>query len=144
MIMNLLFIDPKHKLYASELDLRFRILREPIGHTRDDVRFTFEDQSLHLVAVDKARVMGCVLFHPDTQGGGRLYQMAVHGALQGQGLGTQLVNRLEIELQSRQTQRIHLHARDVAVAFYERLGYRCVGEPFDEVGIVHYMMEKEL
>ena len=144
MIMDLLFIDPKHALYASELDLRFRILREPIGHTRDDVRFTFEDRSLHLVAVDKARVMGCVLFHPDDHGGGRLYQMAVHGSLQGQGLGTQLVNRLEIELRSRQTERIHLHARDVAVAFYERLGYRCVGEPFDEVGIVHYMMEKEL
>ena len=144
MIMDLLFIDPKHALYASELDLRFRILREPIGHTRADVRFTFEDRSLHLVAVDKARVMGCVLFHPDDHGGGRLYQMAVHSALQGQGLGTQLVNRLEIELRSRQTERIHLHARDVAVAFYERLGYRCVGEPFDEVGIVHYMMEKEL
>ncbi len=142
--MNLVFIDPKHKFYASELDLRFRILREPIGHTRDDVRFTFEDQSLHLVAVDKARVMGCVLFHPDDHGGGRLYQMAVHGALQGQGLGTQLVQHLETELKSRAVERVHLHARDVAVAFYERLGYRCVGNPFDEVGIVHYMMEKEL
>ena len=142
--MELLFIHPSHPLYASELDLRFRILREPIGHTRDDVRFTFEDHSLHLVAVDQSRVMGCVLFHPDDHGGGRLYQMAVHGALQGQGLGTRLVNRLETKLKSQQIKRIHLHARDVAVAFYERLGYRCVGEPFDEVGIVHYMMEKEV
>ena len=70
--------------------------------------------------------------------------MAVHSALQGQGLGTRLVERLEIELKERRVERIHLHARDVAVAFYERLGYRCVGEPFNEVGIVHYMMEKEL
>ena len=142
--MNLIFIHPDHKFYASELELRFRILREPIGHTRADVRFTFEDRSLHLVAVDNGRVLGCVLFHPDAHHGGRLYQMAVHSALQGQGLGTRLVERLEIELKERRVERIHLHARDVAVAFYERLGYRCVGEPFDEVGIVHYMMEKEL
>ena len=142
--MNLIFIHPAHKFYASELELRFRILREPIGHIRADVRFTFEDDSLHLVAVNNDRVLGCVLFHPDAHQGGRLYQMAVHGALQGQGLGTRLVEQLEIELKSRQIERIHLHARDVAVPFYEKLGYRCVGEPFDEVGIVHYMMEKEL
>ena len=28
-----------------------------------------------------------------------------------------------------------LHARQIAVPFYERLGYTIVGEPFEEVGI---------
>ena len=83
--MDLLLITPKHPLYTSELELRYRILREPIGHTRADVRFAFEDESLHLVAVAEQTVLGCVLFHPDNAGGGRLFQMAVHAAMQKQG-----------------------------------------------------------
>jgi ribosomal protein S18 acetylase RimI-like enzyme len=142
--MELFFITPSDPLYASELELRFRILREPIGHTRADVRFAFEDESLHLVAVDRQRVFGCVLYYPDDQGGGRLFQMAVHGSLQGQGIGTRLVEHLEIELIQRGFERVSLHARDYATPFYEKLGYRCVGEPFDEVGLVHRIMEKEL
>ena len=142
--MDLLLITPKHPLYTSELELRYRILREPIGHTRADVRFAFEDESLHLVAVAEQTVLGCVLFHPDNAGGGRLFQMAVHAAMQGQGLGTLLVRRLEAELSARGIERVALHARSTAVAFYERLGYRCVGEPFIEVGLDHRIMEKTL
>ena len=37
-----------------------------------------------------------------------------------------------------------LHARQVAVPFYERLGYSIVGEPFEEVSIPHFKMEKGL
>ena len=70
--------------------------------------------------------------------------MAVHAAMQGQGLGTQLVRRLEAELSARAIERVALHARSTAVAFYERLGYRCVGEPFIEVGLDHRIMEKTL
>jgi predicted GNAT family N-acyltransferase len=40
--------------------------------------------------------------------------------------------------------RMTLHARQTAVPFYERLGYRVVGEPFIEVGIPHRAMEKSL
>ena len=142
--MDLLLITPEHPLYTSELELRYRILREPIGHTRADVRFAFEDESLHLVAVAEQTVLGCVLFHPNNAGGGRLFQMAVHAAMQGQGLGTQLVRRLEAELSARTIERVALHARSTAVPFYERLGYRCVGEPFIEVGLDHRIMEKTL
>jgi predicted GNAT family N-acyltransferase len=40
--------------------------------------------------------------------------------------------------------RIVLHARDTAVAFYLRLGYQLEGEPFEEVGILHRRMAKTL
>jgi ribosomal protein S18 acetylase RimI-like enzyme len=142
--LELCFIKPVGSTYASELDLRFRVLREPLGHTRDDVRFAFENESLHLVAIDGGKVVGCVLFAADQECGGRLFQMAIDPWLQGQGLGTKLVQRLELELRQRNVERVQLHARDGAVAFYERLGFRCVGEPFTEVGIEHRVMEKEL
>ena len=143
------FIHPGHPLYAAELELRFRVLREPLGRPRESVTFPFEAQSLHLVAVEEpGTVVGCVLFHPDSAEGeppgGRLFQMAVHPRLQGQGLGARLVRHLEEALRERGYVRVHLHARAGVVPFYERLGYRTYGEPFDEVGIPHRTMERQL
>jgi predicted N-acetyltransferase YhbS len=144
------FIHPGHPLYAGELELRFRVLREPLGRPRESVTFPFEAQSLHLVAVEEGpgAVVGCVLFHPDSAEGeppgGRLFQMAVHPRLQGQGLGARLVRTLEEALRARGYVRVHLHARAAVVPFYERLGYHTCGEPYEEVGIPHRTMERLL
>jgi predicted GNAT family N-acyltransferase len=37
-----------------------------------------------------------------------------------------------------------LHARKVVVLFYQKQGYRTLGEEFLEVGIPHFKMEKDL
>ncbi len=141
---TLTFIDPGHPLYAGELDLRFRVLREPLGFPRSAVAFPFEAQSLHLVAHEGDTVLGCVLFNPEDAHGGRLFQMAVAAHLQGQGLGARLVTALEAELRRRGFTHVHLHARAHVVPFYERLGYAVYGEPYTEVGIPHRNMQKTL
>jgi predicted GNAT family N-acyltransferase len=136
------FITPDDPLYASELALRFRVLREPLGHRREDVPFPFERDSLHLVAHAENEVLGCVLFHPEDPQCGRLFQMAV--AEPGRGLGAQLVRTLEASLKERGFSHVHMHARDTARGFYEKLGYASYGEPFIEVGVVHYPMQRFL
>ena len=142
--MELSFITPGDLLYTQELELRFRVLREPLGHTRAAVPFPFERESLHLVARDHERVVGCVLFHPEREHGGRLFQMAVAPARQGRGIGRLLVEALEAELVRRELWAVHLHARAPVVAFYERLGYESYGELFVEVGIEHRHMRRTL
>ena len=141
---ELLFIHPEHPLYPQELELRFRVLREPLGLPRSSVTFPFEAQSLHLVASQGGAVVGCVLFHPEDAHGGRLFQMAVTPTLQGQGLGARLVVALEEELRRRGFTHVHLHARSHVVPFYERLGYEVYGEPFMERNIPHRHMRKTL
>ncbi|MEJ7682070.1 MAG: GNAT family N-acetyltransferase [Segetibacter sp.] len=37
-----------------------------------------------------------------------------------------------------------MHARKSAVGFYEKLGYKIVGDEFLELNIPHYIMEKQL
>jgi predicted GNAT family N-acyltransferase len=37
-----------------------------------------------------------------------------------------------------------MHARTTAVGFYEKLGYKRMGDEFEEVTISHYVMEKDL
>jgi predicted GNAT family N-acyltransferase len=143
--MELRFIQPDDALYAQELELRFKVLREPLGHARSDVLFPFEHDSLHLVALDRGRqVVGCVLFHPEHPTFGRLFQMAVASPERGRGLGRELVRRLESELARRGVREVHLHARANVVRFYEQLGYQIHGEPFVEVSVLHRSMRREL
>ncbi len=142
--LALRFIEPAHPLYPAEQELRFRVLREPLGFTRTQVAFPFEADSLHLVAHRGEAVVGCVLFHPEDAHGGRLFQMAVAPERQGQGLGARLVGVLEAELKRRGFTHVHLHARATVVPFYARLGYAEYGEPFTEVGIPHRHMRKTL
>jgi predicted N-acetyltransferase YhbS len=103
-----------------------------------------EDRSLHLIARLDGATVGCVLFRPESATAGRLFQMAVAPSLQGQGLGARLVERLERELHARGYREVHLHARDSAIGFYERLGYAVHGDPFTEIGLPHHHMRKPL
>jgi predicted GNAT family N-acyltransferase len=40
--------------------------------------------------------------------------------------------------------KITMHARKTAIGFYEKLGYKPIGEQFEEVTIPHFIMEKML
>jgi len=63
-------------------------------------------------------------------------------ALQGQGIGTTLVEYAEALARKIGYRRMVLHAREEAVPFYERLGYARIGGRFEEVTIPHWAMEK--
>ena len=142
--VTLRFVATNAPAIAGERELRFRVLREPLGHGRDAVAFPFDDESVHLLAFDGEEVVGCVLFHPESATAGRLYQMAVTPSLQGCGVGRVLVRTLEDKLRKDGVRRIHLHARAHAAGFYGRLGYVVEGEPFEEVGVPHHMMARDL
>ena len=142
--MDLRFIDPAHPLYAQELELRYQVLRAPLGMDRASVKFPFDADSLHLVAVEGPDVVGCVLFHPEGPHTGRLFQMDVAPARQKSGLGARLVRALEEALEARGFQEVTLHGRASVQGFYERLGYAVYGEPFVEVGIPHVHMRRRL
>lgn len=60
------------------------------------------------------------------------------------GVGRELMQALQAEAASRGFGELVLNAQESAVAFYERLGYRCEGEPFEEAGIPHRVMRKRL
>lgn len=135
---------PGGTLHAAERALRFEELRRPLGMPPGSERYGAEDACLHLVAREADRVIACVLFHPDGEGGGRLLQMAVTRARQRRGVGRALVGELERRLVARGVREVTLHARAHALGFYERLGYTSFGEPYHELGIPHRHMRKQL
>lgn len=136
-------------LYAQAVDLRERVLLQPLGYTME--RFLreypgFETRLEHFVAIIKHpagdRVIGNVCLRPEESGGtGRLTQMCVDPQRQGEGVGQMLLTALE----QRAFGELGLgglfcHAQDKAIGFYERLGWSVEGPGFTEAGIPHHKM----
>lgn len=131
--------------YDGERDLRYRVLRAPLGMPRGSEENAAEAACRHLVAEDASgRVLGCVIFRDDDGARGQLMQMAVAPELHGQGVGALLVRHLEAALVADGVREVILHARETAIGFYERLGYAVFDEPYVEVGIPHRNMRKVL
>lgn len=136
-------ISTDDPLYLQERELRAKVLREPLGLAPGTEVFPFEYESHHFVALDEDKVIGCVLFHRRGDEG-RLFQMAVYPEYQGKGVGKRLVEFLENEVKKMGVKKIFLHSRYAVKDFYEKLGYKCEGDIFIEVGIEHIKMIKLL
>lgn len=75
----------------------------------------------------------------------QLRGMAVLPEFQKKGLGEALVKHAENDALERGGKIIWFNAREIAVAFYKKLGYEIIGEPFDIADIgKHYVMYKKL
>lgn len=110
--------------YIKEKLLRWEVLVKPMGLPPGSEVFPEEEESLHLVALEKRQVVGCVLFHQETSERGRLYQLAISQEYSGLGFRRKMVTALEKELIRRGVREVHLQAADEAVGFYRSLGFR--------------------
>ncbi|MDE2313167.1 MAG: GNAT family N-acetyltransferase, partial [Elusimicrobia bacterium] len=93
---------------------------------------------------DEGLLSGCLLIRDRGQKTAQMRQVAVAESRRGRGLGRALVEEAEAECRRRGFFRVILHAREEAVEFYRRLGYKTEGEPFAEIGISHRLMTKRL
>ncbi len=146
-------IDRSHPLYEQALELRSRVLLEPIGITHADLARLFpgfEERFEHFAAFVEhpkgPRVVGVVCLLPNfpDRGCAKLMQMAVDPQRQREGIGRKLV----VELEKRAfgelgIRTLFCHAREDAARFYASLGWALEGEPFDEAGIRHFKMTIE-
>lgn len=75
---------------------------------------------------------------------GRVGRMAVLGAYRKLGVGKKLLDALEGEARNRKLVGIMLHAQLTAMEFYKKHGYEPYGGVFDEAGMPHLEMKKQL
>lgn len=77
----------------------------------------------------------------------RIYQfrkLATLDALQGKGYGSMLLTYIIAFIKQEGGTKIWCNARASAVTFYERFGFKVLGEEFSEQGIIFVIMELEL
>ncbi|MCX6208956.1 MAG: GNAT family N-acetyltransferase [Bacteroidetes bacterium] len=142
--MALKIIDHDTPEYHQMVDLRYQVLRKPLGLTFTTEDLEKEKNDILMGCFDDEKLEGCCLLTKSDEDALRLRQMAVADGLQGKGIGRVLMNFAENIARDMGNKKIKMHARKTAVGFYERLGYKINGNEFEEVSIPHYVMEKEL
>lgn len=142
--MAVKIIDFGTKQYKQMVDLRYHILRKPLGMSFTQEELNEEKDNIHIGCFDDDKLEGCCMLVPINNATVQLRQMAVIAGLQGKGIGKVLMQFAENISRDLGYKKIMMHARKTAIGFYEKLGYTTTGKEFLEVTIPHFAMEKEL
>lgn len=131
--------------FAQYYNLRYRLLRQPWGEAEGTEKDEIEDDCFHIIAKTDDRVIGVgrLQFNSNTEA--QIRYMAVETAHEKKGIGNQIVDALENHARNQNMRSVILDAREPAVGFYEKSGYRVIEKSYLLFGsIQHYRMRKEL
>jgi YbgC/YbaW family acyl-CoA thioester hydrolase len=115
--------------------------RVPLEMEWDDA----DETCIHAVAFNRlgqAIATGRLL--PSDKGEAKIGRVAVNKVLRGSRVGRKLMDALMDAARKRGDRRIVLHAQRTAESFYKGLGFTARGEEFEEAGIPHIEMTREL
>lgn len=144
MMLSFRFIEYGSTAWHDMVSLRDIVLRKPLGLTYTEEYLQKEINDQLLGCYTDELLSGCCILTPFDDTTVQLRQMAVDNAFQGQGIGRQLILFAEQQARNNGFTHLMMHARKEAKGFYEKLGYSAKGAEFEEVGIPHYEMSKEL
>lgn len=140
-------LEVRRTVGSDEVDqamlLRERVFVGEQGVSIEAERDGRDPEALHVVAVDDGVVVGTCRLLLDGRVA-RLSRMAVEPGRRGAGLGRAVLDLAERCAREAGAELICLHAQIAVRTLYEGLGYQPVGQPFEEEGIEHLLMEKPL
>ena len=142
--MGLKQIDHGSKEYQQMVTLRYEIMRKPLGLSFSPEELAKEKKDILIGAFDEDNMLGCCILTDMQNGCVRLRQMAVKKNMQGKGIGESIMTFAENLARDKGFKRLTMHARDTALGFYEKFGYKVKGDQFVEINIPHHIMEKRL
>lgn len=125
--------------------VRLTVFVEEQGVPLDLERDGLDDETEHFLGRLDGRPVAAARLMAATQPTvGVAQRVAVLPELRGTGVGAALMAVLEARARERGMTAVELHAQVPVRGFYERLGYAAYGEEYDEAGIPHVSMRKEL
>lgn len=130
--------------YEDALDVRYAVFVDEQGVPEDLEVDEHEEDALHFVAYDEHdEPVGAARLREYEAGVGKVERVAVRQARRGEGWGAALMDALEAAARERFDE-LYLHAQLPAAGFYDRRGYVRDGDEFEEAGIPHVAMRKQL
>ncbi len=106
----------------------------------------FEQNGIHLVCLNENNlVIGTGRLNIDNSVG-IISQMAVRLENQHTGIGKNILSELILKCKSLELRKIELSARETAIDFYSKKGFKPIGEkyPSTKTGIIHQKMNMEI
>lgn len=130
--------------YLLMVDLRREVLRKPLGLEFSPQDLEKDANDILIAAFEEENIIGCCILTKESNKLCRLRQMAVLQNQQGKRIGASVLRFAEAIAIEHKFSTLCMHARQSAIGFYEKLGYKICSEIFEEVNIPHVAMEKQL
>ena len=103
-----------------------------------------DEEALHVVATDGDDPVGTARVRFTDETTAKVERVAVCRSHRGEGIGRRVMDVAESQAVKRGADTAKLHSQVRVRAFYESLGYEATGDQFDEAGIPHVAMVKDL
>jgi predicted GNAT family N-acyltransferase len=128
---------------AQAFHIRRRVFQDEQGVPPDEEFDAHDERAVHVLANIGGEPVGTgrIVFH---QGHAKIGRMAVLQRHRRCGVGRALMDALTTVAAEHDCTHLVLHAQVHAIPFYEALGFRVVGDEFEEAGIPHRRMERSL
>lgn len=130
--------------YAPCVELRRAVFIEEQGIAEAEEIDTLDDAAIHLLATDNGLPVGTarLLVQCET---GKIGRICVLSSYRGTGLGKRIVTAAMDHLKTVPgITQAKLSAQDHAIGFYESLGFVPYGPFYDDAGIPHRDMQRQL
>lgn len=131
--------------FEKYYQLRYEALRKPWGQPAGSETDPDDHKSIHAIVIykDQAVAVCRLQFNDSTQG--QIRYMGVDENYRGYGVGAAILQWLENIAKKKGASHIILHARENAVGFYEKQGYKQLAKSYLLFGkIQHFLMEKKI
>ncbi len=126
-------------------DLRYRILREPLGKEPGSERNEGDETGIHFALFEEGIIVGIARLDKVDSEICQVRFVAIEHNIQGKGFGKRLMNAVEQEGKRIGYKRMILHARDYALPFYEKLNYTLIRASYKLFDTLqHFEMHKNL
>jgi predicted GNAT family N-acyltransferase len=137
-------VDHNSEGYWKAVKLRREVLRYPLGLDYTDEQLAAEGNETHIVIECGDETIAYLMATKLSDDLLQIRQVAVDNKLQGQGIGSKIMEFAENWASKSGYSEVLLHSRGYAVPFYKKIGYVGFGDEFEEVGIPHLKMRKPL
>ena len=136
-------IEIKKVLFTDQNDIEkcFLIRKEVFVNEQKcdpEDEYENEEDSIHFLLLDNNNPVATARYR-ETKNGIKMERFAVLKNMRGKGYGLMILNYMINDLSENNLIK-YLHAQVQVVGFYEKVGFKKIGNQFDEVGIMHYKM----
>ena len=123
------YTNYKSKEFEQVINLRFNVLFAPYNKVEKYDYDELDYISLHLVALDKDKVVAYSRITNDN-GVGKITNVVVDSEYSQRGIGFEMMKRHIIKAKECNMNYLHLNSRLDTVNFYKRVGFQCKDDTF--------------
>lgn len=136
--------DIESDIFLDSVAIRHDVFIEEQAYPPNSDIDDLEVASEHLVLYEGGHALATArLYHVETDVF-RIERVAVRARERQRGLGSRLIEELENKVKTRPASEIILKSEGLAIKFYQKLGYKKVGDIFYEYEQPHQLMKKTL